>query len=799
MIGPAINSIIDVNCDLSIIGGGYTNSIVGNGIYSNILNGYQNRIQINDTVGNLNTIINGNRNEIRDANPTTANYCTIGNGLRNTITGSYHATILAGQDNVIAGANQSAIVNGFSNSIVHANSVVLGGSNFSSQASSSTNIAGRLFIKTVPTDNTEAYVLTWNSSDYSVEARSVASIGGGGGTGGSTSSVTETNNVFTHNDGLGTTETWDMPFRFDPFNGGNTRITTSNSGGNTVGANDSGILGGRNNNIVTGADRSIIIGGTGNQVSSSGQNSVIQGGIVNRTASQSSGVVAGNFNYAGGQGSFVGGGSINRIQQIAAYSGIIGGQNNTLSAQRALILGGTTNEIAASSNYSVIIGGSGNLINSSSINCFINGANNTIANGSDFGVILGRNNNIGNTFAAGNVKIFGNFNTVNGNSGQVIIGENNTNNSAYARIFGQEHTIAAGGPGQSILGGKNNTINSGVVATIVGGSGNLVITGNFGIIAGGRNNNTTGNYTSLLSSEGCTSAGLGSFKTIIGSNTCQIEGSHNMILGSNTSSIDVDSTYSNIASSYNSTIVDVNYGSIIASKNCNMQDVNYGGIFSCDDCDIIPSAGNVNGVVLLGSRNHNFTSSETRPIVVIGHSGNNIADGDIPGGVDNNDGTTVVYDFWRRGAEDTSCDIRRKKNINDLEPFDLNAFMNIRCIQFHRLGKDDRNPNKSCGFLVQNLDEQGFDQCIKTHRFVGVTGPDETPVLSELNSYTFEPDSMISILTRICQQQQDLILNLQNRVEHLESVAGSSYTGPTGWTFRQDGPTGYLGTGATGY
>jgi len=122
---------------------------------------------------------------------------------------------------------------------------------------------------------------------------------------------------------------WDVPYRFDPENSGNSRIVPNNSTGNTVDGDNSSILSGTDNVIGSTGTKSAILAGMSNTVNSS--SSVVLGGTTNLIDEATS--IVGNAPLcATGPITITGSGS-------AENSVVLGGESNTIIHDNAVVMG----------------------------------------------------------------------------------------------------------------------------------------------------------------------------------------------------------------------------------------------------------------------------------------------------------------------------------------------------------------------------------------------------------------------------------------------------------------------------
>jgi hypothetical protein len=272
---------------------------------------------------------------------------------------------------------------------------------------------------------------------------------------------------------------------------------TISSGYNNLAAGDySSIIGGENNTIDN-VDKASIIGSNYGIISgstpSSSEGSSIFGGYATNLISPSkilegvASTIVGGFrnNIEYNSISIVNGGGLNSIIKSYTphlpidnwYNSILGGQLNVIDTGKSdSIIGGRLNKItynAPLSGFStgnIIAGGDGNLIDGHSNSAIIGGINNTI----NFDLI----SNNGIFVGDGNTITGGGYDSIVGGTGNTINGD----------------PILSADFGNTIIGGKDNTIFTGATSTIIGGKNNVLISNtgpNFrienSVILGGQN------------------------------------------------------------------------------------------------------------------------------------------------------------------------------------------------------------------------------------------------------------------------------------------------------------------------
>ena len=167
------------------------------------------------------------------------------------------------------------------------------------------------------------------------------------------------------------------------------------------------IGGGQQNQIASNADFSAIVGGALNVINPGAHNSFLGGGENNtiQQNSHDSTIAGGQYNQVSSNATYstVAGGNYNEIQAGSAWSAIGGGYDNWISnSTYAVIAGGQIN--LSDGPYSFIGGGSLNKIQSGASYAAIGGGNyNTIQTGGSYGTIPGGLQNMAaaSAFAAG--------------------------------------------------------------------------------------------------------------------------------------------------------------------------------------------------------------------------------------------------------------------------------------------------------------------------------------------------------------------------------------------------------------
>ena len=151
-----------------------------------------------------------------------------------------------------------------------------------------------------------------------------------------------------------------------------------------------------------------LIGGEGLSATGFGQDSFLGGGTLNRVESYASGIIGGDDNITSGDNSFLAGGNSNTCDGygstiIGSNGAIIGNVNNSAMISTA---GGT---ISGSANESIIIGGENNIIHQTGFIAAIVGGDRCEIN-KPYGIASGRkaivNHNNARVFADGNDTVF---------------------------------------------------------------------------------------------------------------------------------------------------------------------------------------------------------------------------------------------------------------------------------------------------------------------------------------------------------------------------------------------------------
>jgi hypothetical protein len=294
----------------SIIGAGGGNIIEGNGFYSGIFTGSNNRIQDSQ----YSTIIGGSGNTIH-------------------VTSSDSNSIITGSDNYIGGTiSKSVIVGGVSNYIIGTDNsafyAFIGtGSNNYIDGSYYSGIVSGQYNKIIDDGTGNPYNFIGAGQTNIINSSSKSSIVAG-----------DSNYI----SDPGTDEVFIGAGYGNYITGGASRSSIISGTGNVInqGGNHGTILGGSNNNITYGSTYGFIGVGETNLIYAS-QHSVIINGV--------DGIITNGSTYA-----IIGNGSANTINN-ASYGAILGGRNNILhTVEDSFIIGSgidTTNEALTKHTY----------------------------------------------------------------------------------------------------------------------------------------------------------------------------------------------------------------------------------------------------------------------------------------------------------------------------------------------------------------------------------------------------------------------------------------------------------------
>lgn len=297
--------------------------------------------------------------------------------------------------------------------------------------------------------------------------------------------------------------------------------------GNTIagpGSDTSLISGGTGNSIAGGCVDSVVSGGNGNSIAANSTDCFIGGGFLNAiNTSILNGMIGGGTGnlIQDGQSSTISGGEANQINAGAPFNTIGGGNQNSIlmgspvAGGASSIGGGKLN--SAYSNFCSVAGGLENMVFSLA-GTIGGGGHNTLATNADHGFIGGGSlNRITN--GSYSAICGGSTNCItNGFASFIGGGYDNHTDASYSYIgAGLSNTVwvTNNGIGSSIGGGLYNAVraNRSVIAggvenvisqsvdgysSILGGYRNWSV-GNFTTIIGGRENtNNTGDYSTIL-------------------------------------------------------------------------------------------------------------------------------------------------------------------------------------------------------------------------------------------------------------------------------------------------------------
>lgn len=356
-----------VTADFDTISGGAGNLSRGGGSF--IGGGYVNVIETN---ASQTVIAGGSYNVIRSGSyfanvlggytnviGNNAVYATIGGGIFNVIdTNSAGSFIASGYQNSIGiDAGFSSIGGGFLNTNAAGSSVIGGGNENRIEPTAGLSVIGGGWLNVIETGADQSVIGGGNAGKIRAGARE-SFIGGGFA------------NTIGTNAGVS-------------FIGGGT--------GNTVGTNSiwSAIVGGQNNSVQLGASHATIGGGTANTITGGG--GFIGGGILNRAENLDAVVVGGGGNVNAGYRAFIGSGQDNSIQTNAAHATIGGGTANIVTGGGGFIGGGIQNR---ADNFDAVVAG-GAFNNNAGVRSFIgSGEANGISNSTYTAIAAGFRNTV---------------------------------------------------------------------------------------------------------------------------------------------------------------------------------------------------------------------------------------------------------------------------------------------------------------------------------------------------------------------------------------------------------------------
>jgi len=502
---------------LGMDGGAYPNTSTA--IYSVVVGGRENdavaeasfvgggRLNVVNTINSA--IVGGQSNVI-----SSGNYGFIGGGLGNTCH-SLYGVVNGGQTNSGGTGQWATIGGGVNNSIGTGGSSTIAGGNGNSVGNAQSTFIG-------------------GGSSNSITATQYATICGG--------TSNEVNADYgTAGGGLNNT----VNGTYGIIVGGRDNTTSAATyniivGGNSneIAAGDHNIiLGGFNNDMTTTNDYNIIVGGEANAISGVQEHAFIGGGTLNSIDGRAGYVGGGQNNDIINAASYgtIGGGANNKV--TATYGVVAGGDTNT-AGQQAFVGGGDTNEASgrycfvggglnnttSADFYSVIVGGNGNKIYNTK--CFIGGGTQNVASGVESVVCGGDNNQAteSNSTIAG-----GRLNGARATHSFIGGGENNNivAGGDYSVICGGDQNTITTNPSDdcAILGGRENSIRSGI-GVVIGGGGDNIASGSYSavfgglgnvavdirtFIGGGENNTVYNDHSTIAGGELNSASGDGSF------------------------------------------------------------------------------------------------------------------------------------------------------------------------------------------------------------------------------------------------------------------------------------------------
>lgn len=254
-------------------------------------------------------------------------------------------------------------------------------------------------------------------------------------------------------------------------------------------------------------DYTVVLGGDSN--TASGSASAVGGGQNNTASGDHSAIVGGKSNQAGGDYAMIWGGENNNAsghksvilggyknKTLADYTIVAGGENNVVNIPYSNINGGLNNTVdfltGVPAGYSAIGGGLNNtVLNDYSI---INGGSRNTTN-ADFNAIGGGDRNTTGEFVHAGANYFA-FCTPDGTctpstaSADTYFGQ-------YANISGGQQNINSGNK-SALLGGAQNLIADLADLSFIGGGYYNRIFNTYSQIAGGDNNYISGTYSTIL-------------------------------------------------------------------------------------------------------------------------------------------------------------------------------------------------------------------------------------------------------------------------------------------------------------
>lgn len=217
-------------------------------------------------------------------------------------------------------------------------------------------------------------------------------------------------------------------------------------------------------------------------------------------------------------GEIVTGGEFNSSLHANSYNAIIGGAGNNIASGvvYSAILGSTSSSISSGRDYCCIIGSESSSINGGSRNFIAGGYSNTIAAGAGtYNMVMGRACSVGSGVQRS--IVIGDNSSISAGYNHIVFGRNNNVTSATYNTIGGGYlnSVSANNQGaNTICGGTNNSITSGVgFSTVAGGNFNST-NSSYGVVGGGANNSVNSTRSVIVGgSENTTSA---SYSSIIG-------------------------------------------------------------------------------------------------------------------------------------------------------------------------------------------------------------------------------------------------------------------------------------------
>ena len=244
----------------------------------------------------------------------------------------------------------------------------------------------------------------------------------------------------------------------------------------------------------------------------SGQLSTIAGGFANTASGGGSAVVAGAFNGALSDTSFVGAGAQNTASAFAAA--VTAGVENNATGDFTFVGAGTEN--IASAFAAAVTAGFGN--SATSQFAFIGGGASNIASGDSSAVLGGTTNTASGLQSA---VLAGINNVTSGNQSVSVCGNNNNTSASNSFIGAGINNIATGdsscitagasnlttGTRTAIVAGINNMVSGPLFESVIGGGSNNFISATSAFIGAGDSNQVMNSYAGILSGAANMAAG----------------------------------------------------------------------------------------------------------------------------------------------------------------------------------------------------------------------------------------------------------------------------------------------------